>query len=225
MQLNWALLWQVGSVSTSTADGGSGSPTRSPDGSTPKAERPEQVVGDGAPSPLPDSGHAEDLQPRPAAPERHPGVGLPAAFSTHNPTSDELPSLNRRRIALHDLTPAAFEGLVRELFLAMGFTAWAENRASGDRGFDAVTINEDPVMGGSVLIQAKRIKRPVSVESLRSLAGAVDFERATKGFFVTTSHFTSAAYDFAARSGRIQLIDGRSLQSLLSQYLGIQADL
>ena len=133
--------------------------------------------------------------------------------------------VSRERIALSDLTPAAFEVLVRDLFTAIGFTAWAENRASTDRGFDAVTINEDPVMGGSVLIQVKKIKGPVSVESISALAGAVDHERATKGFLVTTSRFTPSAREFAARSGRIELIDGRSLQALLSQHLGVEAEL
>jgi restriction system protein len=107
----------------------------------------------------------------------------------------------------------------------MGFTAWAENSSPTDQGFDAVMINEDPVMGGSILIEAKKLKNPVSVQYIRALAGAVDSERATKGFLVTNSRFTTSARDFAARSGRIQLIDGRALQSLLSQHLGVEADL
>nr|WP_143657500.1 restriction endonuclease [Streptomyces sp. alain-838] len=196
IQLNWALLWQMASES---------SPSVLNENSAPG-------TGDEFPSPSERPGQSTD-------------AGSPSSLVGHGSGGDASSSVGRGRIALHDLSPAKLEVIVRDLFNVMGFAAWTENRFSGDRGFDAVAINEDPVMGGPVLIQVKKIKRSVSIEHIMSLVGAVESERATKGVLVTTSHFTSDAREYAARSGRIQLIDGRSLQSLLLEHLGIEVEL
>jgi hypothetical protein len=46
---------------------------------------------------------------------------------------------------------------------------------------------------------------------------------AAKGILVTTAWFGKSSIDFAHRNGRMQLIDGRELKSLLKEYLGIDA--
>ncbi|MGK5694283.1 restriction endonuclease [Streptomyces sp. URMC 128] len=196
MQLNWALLWQSASGAAATTEASS---RPIPDGISPDSTTPQ---GKG---------------------NQNPGGGQPSS-ADRKPTGSAPSSAYVERIVLHDLMPADFEAMVRDLFLAMGFTAWAES-TSTDRGFDAVMINGDPVMGGSVLVQAKNVDRPVQVISVRGFAGVIEHERATKGVFVTTSHFTQGALEFAARSGRMELIDGRSLQSLLSEHLGMEVDL
>ncbi|MEW2317062.1 restriction endonuclease [Streptomyces bauhiniae] len=175
-------------------------------------ENSDQGTGDGFSLPAEPPGQSTNERP-------------PSPLVGHGSGSDAPSNVGRERIALNDLSPAKLETMVRDLFNVMGFAAWTDNKFSGDRGFDAVAINEDPVMGGPVLIQVKRIKRPVSIEHIMSLVGAVESERATKGVLVTTSHFTSDAYEYAARTGRIQLIDGRSLQSLLHEHLGIEVEL
>ena len=44
---------------------------------------------------------------------------------------------------------------------------------------------------------------------------------AAKGVLVTTSWVGKASRDFAARIGRIEIIEGRHLKSLLLEHLGI----
>ncbi|WTE24099.1 restriction endonuclease [Streptomyces anulatus] len=47
-------------------------------------------------------------------------------------------------------------------------------QASRDDGIDAVAVNEEPLIGGLCIIQAKRTKNVVSAETVRSVAGVVN---------------------------------------------------
>lgn len=118
------------------------------------------------------------------------------------------------------MNPYEFERLVRQLVEAMGFKAW-RTQSSRDDGIDAVAVNESPLIGGLCVIQAKRYKDTVPVESVRAIAGTMHEKKATTGIVVTTSSFGKASYDFATTHGRIQLIDGRNLKALLREHLGI----
>jgi restriction system protein len=118
------------------------------------------------------------------------------------------------------LKPVEFEHLIRELFEAIGMKAWV-TQASKDDGVDAVVVNEDPIIGGLCIIQAKRYSRIVGLESVNALAGVMDDKRAAKGILVTTSWVGKASRDFAARNGRIQIIEGRQLKSMLKEHLDI----
>lgn len=118
------------------------------------------------------------------------------------------------------MNPYEFERLVKQLVEAMGFKAW-RTQSSRDDGIDAVAINESPLIGGLCVIQAKRYKDTVPVESVRAIAGTMHEKKATTGIVVTTSSFGKASYDFAIVHGRIQLIDGRNLKALLREHLGI----
>jgi restriction system protein len=121
------------------------------------------------------------------------------------------------------LKPTEFEHLIRELFEAMGLKSWV-TQASKDEGVDGVAINEDPIVGGLCIIQAKRYSRLVEVESVHALAGVMDDMNAAKGVLVTTSWVGKASRDFAARNGnRIQIIEGRELKHLLREHLSIDA--
>jgi restriction system protein len=120
------------------------------------------------------------------------------------------------------LKPVEFEHLIRRLFEAIGMKAWV-TQASRDDGVDAVATNEDPVVGGLCVIQAKRYSRVVGLEAVHALAGVMADKAATKGILVTTSWFGKASQDFAARTGRMELITGRELKSLLLEHLGLDA--
>lgn len=120
---------------------------------------------------------------------------------------------------LLDLTPTEFEHLVRELFQATGMQSWV-TQASRDEGVDAVATNPDPVLGGLCVIQAKRYKGIVGLEAVHALAGVMDDKAAAKGILITTSWFGKASYKFAARNGRIQLIDGRGIKAMMHDQLG-----
>lgn len=124
------------------------------------------------------------------------------------------------RLNLLDMKPNEFEHLVRRLFEAMGFEAWT-TQASRDDGVDAVARNETPLFGGVCVIQAKRYKDSVGVESVRALLGTMHDLNAPKGIVVTTSWFGKASIDFATRSGRMELIDARNLKALLKEHLDL----
>jgi len=116
---------------------------------------------------------------------------------------------------LMDLNPFEFENLVSNLFSKIGFEAKL-TRSSKDGGVDAVAFDPRPILGGKVVIQAKRHKNHVGVSAVRDLYGTMLNEGASKGILVATSHYGPDAYEFA-RNKPIELIDGSGLLYLLEQ--------
>jgi restriction system protein len=123
---------------------------------------------------------------------------------------------------LTKLPPVEFEHLVRQLFEAMGLKGWV-TRSSRDEGVDAVVVNEDPIVGGLCVIQAKRYSKIVGLEAVNALAGVMNDKAAAKGILVTTSWVGQASREFAARNGRMEIIEGRELRYLLKEHLGVDA--
>jgi restriction system protein len=121
---------------------------------------------------------------------------------------------------LMDLNPSEFETLVSNLFNKMGLETKL-TRASRDGGVDAVAYDTRPVLGGKVVIQAKRYKNTVGVSAVRDLYGTMLNEGASKGIIVTTSSYGSDAYEFS-KDKPLELIDGGGLLYLLDQ-VGIKA--
>jgi restriction system protein len=122
---------------------------------------------------------------------------------------------------LMDLTPSEFEALISNLFQQMGLDTKL-TRASRDGGVDCVAFDPRPVLGGKVIVQAKRYKNIVGVSAVRDLFGAVHNEGASKGILVTTSHFGKAAFGFA--NGKpLELINGANLLYLLKEHAGVEA--
>ena len=123
------------------------------------------------------------------------------------------------------VTPARFEQVVLNLLTAMGYGSGdpAMGRVtggSGDGGIDG-TIKEDTLGLDEVYIQAKRYAagNTIGAKDLRNFAGALDAAGTTKGVFVTTATFTSAAKDYVKRSPkRIVLIDGEELARLMVEH-------
>jgi restriction system protein len=132
---------------------------------------------------------------------------------------DAVAGLDSRHDLL-EMTPTEFEHLVKQLFEAMGMKAWT-TVASKDDGVDAVAINEDPVMGGHCVIQAKRYSGAVGVEPVRALAGTMDDKHATTGTMVTTSWVTKEGHAFAQRHGRIRIIECDNLKYLCKKHLDL----
>lgn len=122
-------------------------------------------------------------------------------------------------------SPAFFERLIVDLFIAMGYggTSKDAGRAlgqSGDNGVDGV-IDQDPLGVDQIYLQAKRYAagNNVGPGEIRDFFGALSLKKAIKGIFVTTSHFTGSAQDTARDLGsRIVLIDGPQLARLMIQY-------
>ncbi|MGE0320357.1 MAG: restriction endonuclease [Hyphomicrobiaceae bacterium] len=134
--------------------------------------------------------------------------------------SDVLSALDHRT-NLMDLTPADFENLITNLFAKMGLETKL-TQASRDGGVDCVAYDQRPILGGKVVIQAKRYKNTVGVSAVRDLFGTMHNEGANKGILVTTSGYGSAAHQFA--NGKpIELIDGGNLLYLLKEHANIDA--
>jgi len=123
---------------------------------------------------------------------------------------------------LMDLNPSEFETLVSNLFNKMGLETKL-TRASRDGGVDAVAYDTRPILGGKVVIQAKRYKNTVGVSAVRDLYGTMLNEGASKGIIVTTSSYGSDAYEFS-KDKPLELIDGGGLLYLLDQ-VGIKAQI
>ena len=135
-------------------------------------------------------------------------------------TTDVISTLDQRP-NLMDLTPGEFEALITNLFAAMGLETCL-TQASRDGGVDCVAFDQRPILGGKVVIQAKRYKNTVGVSAVRDLFGTVQNEGASKGILVTTSGYGKAAFDFATGKP-LELLDGQNLLYLLAQHAKIEA--
>src|SRR5690606_30046336 len=115
---------------------------------------------------------------------------------------------------VYEMPPAAFEQLVVDLLLAMGYGGSAGRGKrigqSGDGGVDGV-IYEDKLGLDTIYIQAKRWKRESSVSrpEIQSFVGSLAERGVTKGVFITTSRFTQQAMDSAnnIKNYKVVLVD------------------
>jgi restriction system protein len=120
-------------------------------------------------------------------------------------------------------SPKFFEHLVIALLQEMGYGGSRMDAAevigrSGDEGIDGI-IKEDKLGLDVVYIQAKRWSGTVSSKEVRAFAGSLGGQRAQKGIMITTSKFTSDAWDFVKKSDRkIVLIDGERLAQLMIEH-------
>lgn len=133
--------------------------------------------------------------------------------------SDVLSDLESRP-NLMELSPFEFENLINNLFDRIGFDC-KTTQPSRDGGVDVVAFDPRPILGGKVVIQAKRYKNTVGVSAVRDLYGTMINEGANKGILVTTSHYGKDAYDFS-KDKPVELIDGGGLLYLLDQN-GVKA--
>jgi len=125
------------------------------------------------------------------------------------------------RTNLMDLTPSEFETLIANLFQRMGLETRL-TQASRDGGVDCVAYDPRPILGGKVVIQAKRYKHTVGVSAVRDLYGTVQNEGASKGILVTTSGYGKAAFDFV-KGKPLELLSGSHLLALLADHAGLEA--
>ena len=134
--------------------------------------------------------------------------------------SDVLSDLDQRPNLL-ELTPTEFESLIQNLFAKMGLDT-KQTQASRDGGVDCVAFDHRTILGGKVVIQAKRYRHTVGVSAVRDLYGTLMNEGASKGILVATSGYGQASHQFAADKP-IELIDGSGLLYLLAEHAGIEA--
>ena len=135
-------------------------------------------------------------------------------------SADVLAGLDQRP-NLMELTPGEFENLITNLFSKMGLETRL-TRASRDGGVDCVAWDMRPVVGGKVIVQAKRYKNTVGVSAVRDLYGTVMNEGAAKGILVTTSGYGKSAFEFA-QNKPLELVSGSNLLFLLEENTGVKA--
>ncbi|WP_329036183.1 restriction endonuclease [Streptomyces sp. NBC_00178] len=117
---------------------------------------------------------------------------------------------------LYEMDPIAFEGLVADLFRAMGMQAVTTQR-SNDGGVDVDALDPTPIRGGKIVVQVKRYRNTVPPTAVRDLYGTVQDAGANKGVLVTTSGFGPGAHTFA--NGKpLELVAGTELVDLLHRH-------
>lgn len=118
-----------------------------------------------------------------------------------------------------EMSPDAFERLVKRMLRESGFVQVEATGRSGDGGIDGKGIVRiGGLLSFHVLLQCKRYQGSVSPSAIRDFRGAL-VGRADKGLFVTIGTFTREATKEATRDGAtpIDLMDGDQLAEKLEE--------
>lgn len=123
---------------------------------------------------------------------------------------------------VHSQPPEFFENLVLDVLRSMGYGSKRRDMSqrigrTGDGGIDGI-IALDELGLDQVYMQAKRLRpgNPVPIGEVRDFAGSLEARHASKGVFVTTTHFSPGAVEFCGQlSRRVVLIDGELLAELM----------
>lgn len=160
----------------------------------------------------------KEREARPPAPESEEGI----------PDDDESWRAKLHHVLTQELTPDAFERLVKRMLRESGFVQVEVTGRSGDGGIDGKGIvRVGGLLSFHVLFQCKKYQGSVSSGAIRDFRGAL-VGRADKGLFVTTGTFTRDAMREATRDGAppIDLIDGDQLADKLKELrLGIEMEM
>jgi restriction system protein len=117
--------------------------------------------------------------------------------------------------ARYRMHPRLFEETVASVFGSLGYHSTATAYV-GDDGIDVILNKGNSQVG----VQVKRYKNSISVEQIRSLAGALVLGGMTKGIFVTTHVFQSGARDtverLSTRGYKIELLDAQRFYDRLT---------
>lgn len=121
---------------------------------------------------------------------------------------------------LLDMDPYAFEHLIHDLLVEMGYVDVEVTSPSNDKGVDVVGKIELGITSVREVIQVKRHRRPIQRKDLDALRGCLHRFQAVRGTIITTSRFSSGTEKAAFEPGAapITLIDGEKLVELLAKH-------
>ena len=113
------------------------------------------------------------------------------------------------------LTPQEFEHYVAAIFTESGYSAKVVGRhGEGDGGID-IEAKRD---GKIIYVQCKKfIGKDIGVAAVRDFYGAIADQvhtKGSKGYFITTTHFTPDAITFA-KGKQLELYDGDRLMDIV----------
>ncbi len=152
----------------------------------------------------------------PVLPEETPDDVLEQAYQKiHAHLADDL----LREVM--DLSPIAFEKMVIDLLLKMGYGTFPDAgrtpQASNDDGVDGI-IMEDKLGFNLIYIQVKKwdLESTVGRPEIQGFVGAIAGKNG-KGLFVTTAKFSKQAIEYAKKQ-HIILVDGKKLADLMIEY-------
>lgn len=116
---------------------------------------------------------------------------------------------------LHSVEPDKFESIVAELFKSMGYDVELTPFIN-DGGKDIIVKKDNEVS----YVECKRYskKNRVGRPEIQKLVGAMIGAHVERGFFVTTSHFTNTAIEYA-KACKVTLIDLESLTDLIHEFI------
>ena len=112
---------------------------------------------------------------------------------------------------INNLSGIAFENLLIDKFLELGFTVKPTPK-TGDFGADIVVENSE---GSVIIIQCKRFKSKVNLKAVQEVVGALGHYSGDIGIVITNNLFLNSAITLA-KSHDIELWNGDNLVSLLA---------
>jgi len=118
------------------------------------------------------------------------------------------------------ITWQEFEDLIADLVQRMGFERVIQTPRGSDGGKDIIAYRRDT--SGNLIryyIECKHRRGSIGRPVVQRLLGAVAGDKiAARGILITSGHFSGPAKEFAERSGKIELIDGDGLISLMRKH-------
>jgi restriction system protein len=156
-----------------------------------------------------------------SSPQDGPIVSLDLRQQIQNHNKEVSAALHKK---LLNMEPSAFESLIGELLIAIGFEDVEVTSRSADGGIDVRgTLVVGEVIRTKMAVQVKRWQKNVqspTVQQVRGSLGAHDH-----GLIITTSNFSSGAREEARRANAIPvaLMGGEQLLRLLVENnLGVR---
>jgi restriction system protein len=140
---------------------------------------------------------------------------LLAGVETFNRSQREM-----LRERLENMDPYAFERLICDLLLEMGYEDVEVTLPSNDKGVDVKAVAQFGITTINEVIQVKRHRANIQRPVLDMLRGSLHRFKAQKGTIITTGDYGKGAKDAAFEMGAapITLINGETLIDLLIQH-------
>ena len=134
-------------------------------------------------------------------------------MSNQNQVLNQLAILNSQSIEkMIEQSPYEFEHSVAKIYQDLGYKVKVTSQ-SNDKGKDIIMYKD----GEKYLVECKKynLKNLVNRPELQKFMAAIYEEKAVKGFFVTTSDFTSSAYAYPNDvNNKLELLNGKDLMNL-----------